>query len=120
MAKWFATRLTRILQASHGLWVALNREVHIKLHAMAMVGWVGMGLWVEWDALAWALMCLGFAMVGAIELLNTALECMVDAWCQDPSPVAKQIKDVAAGAVLWVVALVTIMASLLLYRQVIA
>ncbi|NDD67075.1 diacylglycerol kinase family protein, partial [bacterium] len=54
------------------------------------------------------------------ELFNTAMERMVDAWCMDPSPVAKVIKDVSAGAVLWVVVMVTIVACLLLYRQVVA
>lgn len=120
MHNWLRTRWHRLGQALQGLGSAWSGEVHVKLHVVAMLGWVVVGWWVAWDGVAWAILCLGFALVGGAELINTALEGMVDAWCLDPSPMAKHIKDVAAGAVLWVVVMVTLVAFLLLYRQVIA
>lgn len=120
MRKWVVTRCHRLGQACQGLRWAWSREVHLRIHGVAMLTWVGVGWWVQWDLWSWAILGTGFALVGGAELFNTAMERMVDAWCMDPSPVAKVIKDVSAGAVLWVVVMVTIVACLLLYRQVVA
>jgi undecaprenol kinase len=49
---------------------------------------------------SWALLALAIALVGAAELLNTALEALVDLVSPDDHPLAKQAKDVAAAAVL--------------------
>lgn len=50
---------------------------------------------IEWCVLAF---CIG--IVFSTELLNTAIELLVDAWKPDHHPTAGKIKDVAAGSVL--------------------
>ncbi len=50
---------------------------------------------MEWVAI---ILCIG--MVLATELINTAIERLVDLISPDRNPIAGQIKDIAAGAVL--------------------
>ncbi len=49
---------------------------------------------------AWAVLALAIGMVLFAELLNTAVEAVVDLVSPDEHPLAKQAKDVAAAAVL--------------------
>jgi len=48
----------------------------------------------------WAILLLCCALVVAVEMLNTAIECVVDMVSPNYSESAKKAKDVAAGAVL--------------------
>jgi diacylglycerol kinase len=50
--------------------------------------------------LEWALLVLAVALVMTVELLNTALEAVVDLASPELHPLAKHAKDVAAAAVL--------------------
>ena len=49
---------------------------------------------------SWALLALAVGLVMTAELLNTALEALVDLASPGDHPLAKQAKDVSAGAVL--------------------
>jgi undecaprenol kinase len=50
--------------------------------------------------LGWAVVALAIGLVLAAELLNTALEAVVDLVSPDDHPLAKRAKDVAAAGVL--------------------
>ena len=51
-------------------------------------------------AIEWALIIVAIALVFAGEMLNTVVEVMVDLITPEQHPLAKQAKDVAAGAIL--------------------
>ena len=61
---------------------------------------VAAGIALRLPPLGWGLLLLGIAFVLAVELLNTALEAVVDLVSPDDHPLAKIAKDVAAAAVL--------------------
>ena len=52
-------------------------------------------------ATQWCICLLLFALVAALELVNTAIEAVVDLVTEEKKPLAKIAKDTAAGAVLF-------------------
>ncbi len=58
------------------------------------------GALLHLPAAAWAVVFLAVALVVVAELLNSALESVVDLVSPDDHPLAKRAKDVAAAAVL--------------------
>jgi len=58
------------------------------------------GLMLHLSAASWALLALAIALVVAVELLNTAIEAVVDLVSPGDHVLAKRAKDVAAAGVL--------------------
>ena len=52
-------------------------------------------------AVEWCICLLLFALVAGLELVNTAVEAVVDLVTEEKKPLAKTAKDTAAGAVLF-------------------
>ena len=71
-------------------------KIHCTVAVLVVIAGVILGLSVtEWC------ICLGlFGMVMSLELVNTAVESVVDLVTQERKPLAKIAKDTAAGAVL--------------------
>jgi diacylglycerol kinase (ATP) len=61
---------------------------------------VALGVFLELDALEWALVLMQIGLVWAAETFNTALEKLVDLVSPEYHPLAGKVKDIAAGAVL--------------------
>lgn len=86
--------------AWEGIFSCVKNERNIKIHIfmMFMVIIFGIGLKIEqWQ---WIICLILFGIVIALELVNTAIEAVVDLCSPDFHPLAKYAKDVAAGAVL--------------------
>jgi diacylglycerol kinase len=96
----FSRNLARaFVYAGRGVAVFLrqrNARVHVALSAVAC----GLGAWLGLDAVRWCVLALTIALVLAAEALNTAIECVVDLASPGRHPLARDAKDVAAGAVL--------------------
>lgn len=73
-----------------------NAWIHAALTAMAVI----LACWLRISRLEWAILVLTFMLVWTAELMNTALEAVVDMTMPQPHPLAKAAKDAAAGAVL--------------------
>ena len=58
------------------------------------------GAFLRLPPFAWALVVVAIALVLVAELFNSALEAVVDLASPDDHPLAKQAKDISAGAVL--------------------
>lgn len=77
-----------------------QRERNVKFHLVAALlvlaaGWMtGLSQW------EWIIIIAVIGIVIAMELLNAAVERVVDLVTQEVHPLAKQAKDLAAGAVL--------------------
>ncbi|WP_246008827.1 diacylglycerol kinase family protein [Hymenobacter metallilatus] len=100
--------------AFRGVGAALRTEVHLWFHAAAtvVVGWLGFyfGL-ARWE---WAAVALAVGAVWCAELINTAVEAVVNLVSPEYHPLAGRAKDVAAGAVL-VMALAALVVGLLVF-----
>ena len=62
----------------------------------------------------WAILVLTIAFVLVLETVNTAIEALVDLVTLEYHPLAKQAKDLAAGAV-WLAALTSVIVGAILF-----
>jgi diacylglycerol kinase len=85
-------------------------KVHVVVALLAIIAAAVLRL----SALEWAIVLILIALVFAAELLNTAVEAIVDLASPEQHPLAKVAKDVAAAFVL-VLALVSVVVGLILY-----
>ncbi len=86
--------------AWHGIYLVIRYENNTRVHLLASVAAVALGVLLELDALEWALVLMQIGLVWAAETFNTALEKLVDLVSPEYHPLAGKVKDIAAGAVL--------------------
>lgn len=87
--------------AFKGISHALKNELNIKIHGVAAAVVVLLGFWLHLSRLEWVVILLTIGAVISLELVNTAVERTVDLVTKEYHPLAKQAKDLAAGAVLF-------------------
>ncbi|GGA20488.1 diacylglycerol kinase family protein [Paenibacillus physcomitrellae] len=86
--------------AAAGIWYALRTQRNMKVHlAMAILVTAG-AIVFHLPPMSWVLLLLTISSVIGLELVNTALETVVDLVTEEWHPLAKIAKDTAAGAVL--------------------
>jgi diacylglycerol kinase len=100
--------------ALQGLLTALRSEKNLRLHIAALVVVIAAGFWVNVSAVEWLLLTLCIAAVIATELINTALEYLCNVVEPNEHPLIKQVKDVAAAAVL-IAAIASVVCGLIIF-----
>ncbi|WP_317191382.1 diacylglycerol kinase family protein [Hymenobacter guriensis] len=100
--------------AFRGVAAALRTEVHLRLHAAATLVVLGLGWYFKITPGEWAAVALSVGAVWCAELMNTAIEAVVNLVSPEYHPLAGRAKDVAAGAVL-VMALAALTVGLLVF-----
>ncbi len=93
--------------ALQGIWYAIVKERNMKIHLVAAAIVLIVSAWLKVSRQELSILCLAIALVICFELINTAMEVMVDIIVDVYHPKAKIIKDVSAGAV-FVSALISI------------
>lgn len=86
--------------ALEGIVDCIRKERNIKIHLFIMVCVIICGLFFSLSQLEWLICILLFGLVISLEIVNTAIEAVVDLCSPDNHPLAKVAKDAAAGAVL--------------------
>lgn len=86
--------------AFEGIFTGIQKERNMKIHCLAMLCVVVLGFWVKISVMEWCLCLILFGLILSLELVNTAIEAVVDLVTEERKPLAKLSKDVAAGAVL--------------------
>lgn len=86
--------------AFKGLLYAFKTQTNFKVHCFATVFVVLLGLFVELSQSEWLWIALASSTVLILELVNTAIEVLVDFVSPEQNPKAGAIKDLSAGAVL--------------------
>ncbi|MBD8003605.1 diacylglycerol kinase family protein [Bacillus sp. Sa1BUA2] len=110
----FGRLLASFTYAIQGLRHAIKTEKNFQIHLSAALivsicGFVFRLGRIEW---VFILICI-FGMI-ALELLNSAIEKTVDLVTEEIKPLAKQAKDMAAGAVM-VYAIMTVVIGLIIF-----
>lgn len=93
------TLLGSFSHAYDGIKYAYIAENHIKLHIFIALIAIIFGIVLKISTMEWAVLSLTIFGVIAAELLNTAIEVIVDMLEPRDNPLAKVTKDAAAGAV---------------------
>ena len=105
---WRATRRAFAV-AGRGLWEVWMREPHVRLLTYAAACVIAAGHWYRLSRMEWLWIAFAIGLVIFAELMNTAIERTVDlAVGLRPDPLARHVKDVAAGCVLVSVALAVV------------
>lgn len=99
--------------AGEGVWHAMQTQRNFRVHLFAAVTVVALGQWLGLPPTSWAILIVTIGSVLWAELMNTAAETLVDLVSPDYHPLAKQVKDLAAGAVL-VMAIAAVIVGLML------
>ena len=87
--------------ASQGLFYSFSSQRNFRIHVVLGIGAFGLGLWLKLAVSQLAVLVLTVAAVLVLELLNTAIEAVVDlAVGRRFHPLARIAKDCAAAAVL--------------------
>ena len=114
MDKFFRTRGKSFQYAFSGLRYALRTQKNSWIHLFFTIAAICAGVLLKITALEWTVIIFCIGLVWLAELLNTALETAVDLFCPEYHPLAKVVKDVAAGAVL-VAALISVVIGLIIF-----
>jgi diacylglycerol kinase len=86
--------------ALEGLRYVVRSERNARLHLISAIIVILISAWLALPAAEWALIIAAIALVFAGEMLNTVVELAIDLISPEFHPMAKNVKDVAAGAVL--------------------
>ena len=87
--------------AFEGIFAGIRKERNMKIHCLAVILVTAAGTFLGLSAVEWCICLLLFALVISLELVNTAVEAVVDLVTEERKPLAKIAKDTAAGAVLF-------------------
>lgn len=102
------------LFAVQGFRVALRTERNIKVMLCGGAFALTMGFALRLDLVEWAIILLCCGAVVAAELLNTAIETVVDLVSPEYHPLAGRAKDIAAGAV-WALCLIVAIVGVIVF-----
>ncbi len=94
--------------------ITASTEQNFKSHIVSAVIVILAGYFTGLSRTEWYIVLLLIALMFALEMINTAIERVVDLASPNLHPLAKQAKDIAAGAVL-VFALFSAIIGLLIF-----
>ncbi|AJK87104.1 diacylglycerol kinase family protein [Lysinibacillus fusiformis] len=94
--------------------ITASKEQNLKSHIVSAVIVILAGYFTGLSRTEWYIVLLLIALMFALEMINTAIERVVDLASPNLHPLAKQAKDIAAGAVL-VFALFSAIIGLLIF-----
>lgn len=87
-------------QARRGIWYTCKTQGHMQFHIVAGLTVLCLAWWTEVSRSEWLILIYAIGSVISAEVMNSALEIVVDMIQPNFDPLAGMAKDVAAGAVL--------------------
>lgn len=96
----FKKQIRSFRYAWQGIACCVGREQNLSFHLIAATAVVAAGCYFGISRLEWMAVTGCIGLVIAAELANSAIERLVDLVSPDYHPIAGQVKDIAAGAVL--------------------
>lgn len=100
--------------AARGIRQAVSEERNLRIHLVVTSIVVTLGVWLRVSRMEWGLLLLCIGLVLGVELLNTAIEAVVDLASPENHDLARKAKDIAAGAVL-TVTIIAVLLGLLIF-----
>ena len=108
-------RLLSFKYALQGIRWAFSTQPNIWIHLIIAICVIILGFYLNVKQFDWIVLIICIIIVFAIELINTAIEWLVDSIYKEKNLIAGKIKDVAAAAVLVVAMGVAIIGSIIFY-----
>jgi len=108
------TLLKSFFYAFSGIYKTVLTERNFRIHMLAAIIVTFLGFYFKIKRIEWIILVISIALVMAMEMVNTAIEAIVDLVSPNYHPLAKVAKDVAAGCVL-VTAIASAIVGVLLF-----
>ncbi len=89
-----------IKSACSGLLFTYKNERNMKIHIVIALLTITLGFLMHLTKTEWICILLTIGLVLVLEMINTAIEKALDLLVPTYNPAVKQVKDIAAGAVL--------------------
>lgn len=102
--------------AWRGIWTVFVHERNMRVHGFVALVAVVLGYCYEISAGEWIAIVLCIGLVFVLEIINTAIETLVDLVQPNHDPLAGKVKDIAAGAVL-VGAIVAVVVGIIVFAR---
>jgi diacylglycerol kinase len=97
---WLRKRAMSFVYASRGFLLLWHTQPNFRIHIAASLCAVAFGLLFRIPAAEWLILVITITIVLTVEGVNTAIEKMVDLCQPDRHPLARDVKDLSAAAVL--------------------
>ncbi len=92
--------LKSFIYAFNGITYAIKTQLSFQIECTATIAVILLGYYLKLNKNEWLWVALAISVVLILELLNTAIEVLVDLVSPEQNPKAGAIKDLASGAVL--------------------
>ena len=103
--------------AFQGIFNTIFHERNMQIHCTVTVLVVIFGFILHISLIEWLFCLVLFGLVLSLELVNTALEAVVDLVTEERKPLAKKAKDAAAGAVLIAAIMAAIIGGIIFFPK---
>lgn len=97
-----------------GIRTAIRSERNMRIHLCFSIIVIGCSLFFSISTMEWFFVIIAIGGIFSLELMNSAVERVVDLVTEEYHPLAKQAKDLAAGAV-FVYALAVVIIGLIIF-----
>ena len=104
------------LFAFRGIIVSFEEQRNLKVQTLVALLTTGAGFFYSITPVEWCIVLLSIGMVVGLEMINTAIEGLVDLVTSEWKPLAGKVKDMAAGAVL-IVSIISVIAGVIIFRK---
>jgi diacylglycerol kinase len=96
--------------AIKGMLIALKEQQNMRIHLLAIAVVTFAGIYLGLTAIEWSIIALTIGFVISLEMVNSAIETLVDLVSPEYHKQAGKVKDMAAGAVLVAAIVATVIA----------
>lgn len=108
--------LKSFVYAMQGMRAALQGHRNLVIQMFIAVLVVLAGFYFGVSPMEWCVLLLAIAVVVGLEMMNTAVENLVNLVTTEWKPLAGRVKDIAAGAVLFA-SVIAVMIGIILFSQ---
>ncbi len=108
--------LRSVRYAIHGIWAGISDQRNLKVQLVIAFIVVGAGFYLDITSMEWCIVLICMAVVIGLEMINSAIESLVDLVTLERKPLAGKIKDIAAGAVLFV-SIISLIVGVIIFRK---
>ena len=106
--------------AFRGIGMAIVSQSNLKIHIVAAAVVICAGFYLSISNIEWIVLLLTIGLVISLELVNTAIEELVNLIAPEMNKKAGRIKDIAAGAVLVAAIVAVIVAFMIFWKYLVA
>jgi diacylglycerol kinase len=104
------------IYALQGIWSGISDQRNLKVQLAVGCIVVAAAIYLSITAVEWCILLLCIGLVIGLELMNSAIENLVDLVTLERNPLAGKIKDIAAGAVL-AVSVIALIIGVIIFRK---